>query len=227
MQNCWICDLGKIDYAESVKLQQRLSLLRSRDIIDDIVLLCEHDRVITCGTTTDPTNILWSEEELKAKGISVVKVKRGGDVTMHVPGQLVCYPILNVRYYRGVLSDYIGYLEQTALRSIKEFVPGADVWEKHPGIWIDEKQLAAIGLHISRSVTSHGIMVNVSSDVSLLEAINPCGMKGCHSTSIEIEAGKQVDMDHFKNSIANSFATIFDRQLVELSAEQLMEEIDV
>ena len=226
MQHCWICDLGMAEYAETVKIQQKLSLLRSRDVIDDILLLCEHDKVITCGTSTDPTNILWDEKKLADAGVSVVNVKRGGDVTMHVPGQLVCYPILNIRYYRGVLEDDIGYLEQMALKPIKEFVPEADVWDRHPGIWINEKQLAAVGLHISRSVTSHGIMINVSSDISLLEAINPCGMKGLHSTSVEIESGRKVDMRLFKESVVNCFADILEKDVEEIGVKQLLEDID-
>ncbi len=224
MQHCWICDIGLTEYEDAWMLQNRLGDLRREEAIDSVILFTEHKPVITCGSTSDKNNILWSESEIKKHGIEVIDSDRGGDVTLHCPGQLVAYMIFKLDYRKGIVRDLVRELETSVINTLANY--GLDTIRKdsHPGVFKDDRQISAIGMHLRQSVTSHGISLNVKPDLELFDSINPCGLKGVRATSMEKELNKEVDMIDVKNVLANELKTIFDLELEEISSDQIWEE---
>src|SRR6516164_6909136 len=184
-----ICDLGIHTWDAAFELQQRLVSARKAGAIDDVLLLCEHPHVITLGRNANRTNLLASEQVLRQKGVQLQPTNRGGDITYHGPGQIVSYPILNLGRIKRDVGWYVRALEEAMIRASREFgvesfrVPGKT------GIWVHsestEEKLGAIGVHLSRWVTSHGFAYNVSTDLRYFDLIVPCGIAGRKATSLE------------------------------------------
>ena len=187
--------LGRIDYRAAWALQRRLAAARAGGRIGDQLLLLEHPAVLTLGRTSDPGHILASPEELDARGIEVVRVERGGEVTYHGPGQLVAYPILALGRRGLLLRPLVRALEAAMIATCAARGVGATRRDGHPGCWIDPegpapRKIGALGLRVERGVTYHGIALNVSVDLADFELIDPCGMPGVVSTSIDRELGR-------------------------------------
>jgi lipoyl(octanoyl) transferase len=184
--------LGRIEYRDAHVLQRRLAAERADGQIGDRLLLLEHPRVLTLGRNSDPVHIRASAEELAARGIEVVRVERGGEVTYHGPGQLVAYPIVAL-HDRGLLvRPFVRALEAALAATCAAFGVDADRRDGHPGCWCDPdavvpRKIGALGLRIERGVTYHGIALNVGVDLADFELIDACGMPGVVSTSIERE----------------------------------------
>jgi lipoyl(octanoyl) transferase len=211
-----------MSYAEATKLQRRLLELRYQDIIDDILLILEHPPTVTLGKFGKTQNVLVDEQEMSRRGVTLFKSDRGGDATFHCPGQLILYPIMNLRARGGELRRYLHELEEVALRTLKEYGINAVRWSEHPGIWMDGKQIGAIGLRISRSISMHGLALNVSPDLSAFDIINLCGLPGIRATSMQQELGTNVDINGVSSRLKLCFEAIFNVELESISAEQVI-----
>jgi lipoyl(octanoyl) transferase len=244
-----LIQLGTVDYARGLALQQQLVALRKEEKIGDVLLLLEHKPVITLGRNAKATNVVASPEFLKDRGVELSECDRGGDVTFHGPGQIVGYPIFDLRGYAspdgkrktlGVI-EFVRRLEDVLMRTCADFeiptkrVPGLT------GVWTNtgesdarvgtaassvrrsearrhedepEAKLAAIGVHISRSITSHGFALNVNTDLSYFNLIIPCGIASKPVTSMQKELGRELDLKSVSESISRNFGVVFQSQIL-------------
>lgn len=208
-------ELGTLDYQSALDLQRELVELRQRGEIPDQLLLLEHPDVITLGVKNRSarTHVLESDEALAAKGIALFETGRGGDVTYHGPGQLVGYPIVDLKPDRCDVHRYVRDLEEVLIRVVSDFGIEAGRIEGLTGIWVGRDKLAAIGVRISRWVTSHGFALNVATDLSRFELIVPCGIADKGVTSMERLLGRRVAMDEVAKVVASRFAEAFARSI--------------
>jgi lipoyl(octanoyl) transferase len=247
-----VVQLGIVDYASGLGLQQQLVALRKQGKIGDVLLLLEHPPVITLGRNAKVANVIASAKLLTQRGVELFECDRGGDVTFHGPGQIVGYPILDLRGFaapqdkRKTLGavDFVRRLEEVLIRTCADFsiptkpIPGLT------GVWTDpqvlssraeendslanrslesrdlgvvfgsESKLAAIGVHISRSVTSHGFALNVNPDLSYFDLIIPCGITSKPVTSMQRELGRELDLNAVAESIWRNFGVVFESQML-------------
>lgn len=249
-----------IDYAIAQRLQQRLVDLRKGGRIGDVLLLLEHTPVITLGRNAKRANVIASDEALAARGVGLFDCNRGGDVTFHGPGQLVGYPIFDLRGFpaedgrRKTLGaiEYVRRLEEVLLRTCADFRIPAERVQGLTGVWTqtaaaqtagvagvpvlraepsttnnnkDQSKVAAIGVHISRGVTSHGFALNVNTDLSFFDLIIPCGITDKPVTSMQRELGHEVAMQGVAHSVTRNFGTVFRSQVLWLETlNALLEE---
>lgn len=187
--------LGRIEYGEAHALQKRLVDERSAGRIADQLLLLEHPAVLTLGRNSDPGHILATAEELRARGVEVIRVERGGEVTYHGPGQLVAYPIVALAPRELMIRPFVRALEAALIATCAAHGVTAGRRDGHPGCWCDPdgpapRKIGALGLRVERGVTYHGIALNVTVDLADFQLIDPCGMPGVISTSIAAERGE-------------------------------------
>ncbi|MGD0506266.1 MAG: lipoyl(octanoyl) transferase [Terriglobales bacterium] len=248
-----VVQFGQLDYGEGIRLQQRLVDLRKAGQIGDVLLLLEHSPVITLGRNAKARNVLASTEVLAARGVEVFECDRGGDVTFHGPGQLVGYPIFDLRGYSssppsadssqlqpvrktlGVV-DYVRRLEEVLIRTSGEFGIATRRVQGLTGTWTEssrgvsglrpdcgaeprhhttaEAKIAALGVHISRSVTSHGFALNVNTDLSYFNLIVPCGITAKAVTSMQKELGREVEMNDVAQAVSRNFGSVFGSQML-------------
>ena len=209
--------LGLVDYQAGLDLQQALVEQRKRGEIPDQLLLLEHPDVITLGVKTrhDRSHVLETPESLAAKGVALFETGRGGDVTYHGPGQLVGYPIFDLKPDRCDVHRYVRDLEDALIRAVLEFGITAGRVAGLTGIWVGdagrEDKLAAIGVRISRWVTSHGFALNVNTDLSRFGLIVPCGIVGRGVTSMQRLLGHAVPMAEVEDAVIRAFGAVFAR----------------
>src|ERR1700729_337227 len=230
--------LGRVPYGEALASQQQVIASRKQNLIADTLLLLEHPPVLTLGRNAHRSNIVASDAFLAQRGIELHEINRGGDVTYHGPGQLVGYPIIDLR---GDLPgkkgphlgpvDYVRLLEEALIRTCGDFGVMTQRICKLTGVWtiaggtIREKKIAAIGVHVSQGITSHGFALNVSPDLRDFEWIVPCGITDRQVTSLELEtdSGRQPTMEMALNAAARNFGRVFERQILwRESVDQLM-----
>src|SRR6476620_11197931 len=206
--------LATVPYAEGVDLQKRLVEQRKLDAIPDQLLLLEHPPVITLGVKTrdDRTHIVATPQTLEDEGIEVVETGRGGDVTYHGPGQLVGYPILDLKPDRCDVHRYVRDLEAVLIRAVERFGIRAGRMPGLTGVWVGADKLAAIGIRISRWVTSHGFALNVTTDLDHFGFIVPCGITGKGVTSFERLLGQAPTMADVSAAVIDGFAEVFDAE---------------
>ena len=211
--------LGTLDYQSALDLQRELVEQRKRGEIPDQLLLLEHPDVITLGVKNRGarSHVLESDATLAGKGIAVFETGRGGDVTYHGPGQLVGYPIIDLKPDRCDVHRYVRDLEEVLIRAVSDFGIDAGRVAGLTGIWVDvagrQAKLAAIGVRISRWVTSHGFALNVATDLSRFELIVPCGIADKGVTSMAALLGQTVSMDEVRSAVTLRFAEIFSRSI--------------
>jgi lipoyl(octanoyl) transferase len=255
-----LVQLGTLDYATGLRLQQQLVALHKEEKIGDVLLLLEHTPVITLGRNAKTANVIASPELLAQRGVELFECDRGGDVTFHGPGQVVGYPIFDLRNFAapdgrrktlGVI-EFVRRLEEVLIRTCADFaiptkrVPGlTGVWtnsDSRPGhrslsfraeendsqnrslesrnllsagaVHKAEAKLAAIGVHISRFVTSHGFALNANTDLSYFNLIIPCGITAKPVTSMQQELGRELDLNAVAESISRNFGTVFSKQML-------------
>lgn len=210
--------LGVVPYAEALALQQALVEERKAGRIPDQLLLLEHPPVITLGVKTrnDRSHIVATEEDLEAQGVEVFESGRGGDVTYHGPGQLVGYPILDLRPDRCDVHQYVRDLEEVLIRTASAFGITAGRVPGLTGTWVGREKLAAIGVRISKWVTSHGFALNVGTNLDHFGLIIPCGIADRGVTSIARQTGRAVEVAQVIPPVIEAFASVFDRAPVEL-----------
>jgi len=223
-------DLGLIGYAEAWELQKRVVAARKADAIEDVLLFCEHPHVITLGRSGKRENLLASEHVLRQKGVEFHASDRGGDVTYHGPGQIVGYPILNLGAIRRDVVWYVRMLEEAMIRATAEFGITAERVAGKTGIWVragsTEEKLAAIGVHISRWVTSHGFAYNVSTDLRNFDLIVPCGIADRKATSLEKLLGRSVEQKEVAPRIAKHLGEVLGVEMKEATKRELMEKLE-
>src|SRR5581483_8592285 len=217
-----LLQFGRVPYAEGLALQKALIEARYENRISNTLVLLEHPPVLTLGRNSSRANILARDEFLAYRGVEVHEINRGGDVTYHGPGQLVGYPIFDLRSFTPRLGavDYVRRMEEALIRACGDFgaqttrVPGrTGVWTPAGGN-ILEKKVAAIGVHISRGITSHGFALNVDPDLRDFELIVPCGIADRAVTSLELEADAPPTMDAARNAVARQFGRVFNHQVL-------------
>jgi lipoyl(octanoyl) transferase len=225
-QSLSVVDLGRLDYAAALALQQQVSALRQQESIGDVLLLVEHPPVLTLGRNAHREHVVAGDDLLARRGISLLETNRGGDVTYHGPGQLVGYPILHLRSFTPSLGivEYLRKLEEVLIRTCADYgiltqrAPGrAGVWTM-PGGNVPEKKIAALGVHVARWVTTHGFALNVTTDLNDFELIVPCGIRDRGVTSIEAEVDAAPSLSQVANSVSRHFGRVFGRQMVWLEA---------
>jgi len=223
--------LGHLDYATGLALQETLVGLRHQQRIGNVLLLLEHPPVLTLGRNSSRSNILASDETLAARGVEVHEINRGGDVTYHGPGQLVGYPIFDLRsfYPRLGAVDYVRKLEEVLIRACGDYGVPAQRIAGRTGVWtfaggsIRERKLAAIGVHISRGITSHGFAFNVTTDLRDFNLIIPCGITDRDVTSLELETDVPPDVENVMHTVSRYFGQVLDHQVLWLeSLEDLL-----
>jgi lipoyl(octanoyl) transferase len=212
--------LGRIGYAEGVERQKALVQARIAGEIDDTLLFVEHPPVITLGVRTRgaSTNIRADEGALAAQGVEVHETGRGGDITYHGPGQLVGYPILDLRPDRCDVHKYVRDLEEVMIRTTRDFGLESARIAGLSGAWVGADKIGAIGVRISRWITSHGFAFNVTTDLDFFNLIVPCGIETGGVTSLSRAAGRRISMHDAEAAIVRNFAAVFDRTVVEAVA---------
>jgi lipoyl(octanoyl) transferase len=225
MKTGLIIDLGMMEYGEAWTLQRRVVAARKAAAVPDVLLLCEHPHVITLGRSGKLANLRASDHVLRQMSVSFFETDRGGDITYHGPGQLVGYPILNLGEIRRDVAWYVRSLEEAMIRATAEFGISSRRVPGRTGVWVDvpdgaapaEEKLAAIGVHLSRWVTSHGFAYNVSTDLRYFDLIVPCGISDKRATSLEKLLGRgvdmKVDMKELGTKIAAHLGDLFDIDL--------------
>ncbi len=212
-------DLGCADYDEVWQLQHQLfdakveRKKQKEPSGDDWLLLVEHDPVITLGRHAETANLLISEDSLRERGVKLRRIERGGDVTFHGPGQLVAYPIIDLEHYRLGVKDYVNLLEESVIHTIAHFGVKGERVEGASGVWIgkgtpQERKICALGVKCSRFCTMHGLALNVNTDLSGFNLINPCGFVDKGVTSLQRETGRDMDMDEVKRVFVAEFRAL-------------------
>ncbi|MCZ6805517.1 MAG: lipoyl(octanoyl) transferase LipB [Deltaproteobacteria bacterium] len=207
------CKLGTIGYEEAHALQKELQAKRIAGEIGDTVLLLEHYPVVTLGRSATEQHVLASRETLEARGVTVHEVGRGGDVTYHGPGQLVAYPIIDLKPDRRDVRKYVWSLEETMIQTCADFGLDASRTEGLNGAWIGDRKVGAVGVRISRWVTMHGLALNANTDLSHFDLIVPCGIQDKEVTSISTELDRQVRVDEVTEPLARHFAALYDADI--------------
>lgn len=234
-KTCWVVDLGLIAYQPAFDLQRRLVAARKIGAVPDVLLLCEHPHVITLGRNGKQEHLLASSHLLRQMGVEFVPSDRGGDITYHGPGQIVGYPILNLAAIRRDVAWYVRQLEEAMTRATMEFGIVAGRKAGMTGVWVDNtaasgddtanyatsEKLAAIGVHLSRWVTSHGFAYNVSTDLRYFDLIVPCGIADKRATSLERLLSRAVRCEEVAPRIVVHLGDVFERDMQPASRENL------
>lgn len=228
--------LGRMEYAPALELQRELVELRHQERIANTLLLLEHPPVLTLGRNSHRSNILASDEFLASRGVTIHEINRGGDVTYHGPGQLVGYPIVDLRSFSPRLGpvDYVRLLEEVLIRFCASYQVFTQRIKGRTGVWtlpggsIAEKKIAAIGVHVSRGITSHGFALNVTTDLRDFQLIVPCGIQDRDVTSLELEVPSGtalLNMEGIAHQVAKYFGLVFGQPIMAVeSVNSLLEQ---
>ncbi len=218
--------LGIMDYGEALNIQENLLKLRQQGQITDVMLLLEHPPVLTIGRSGSPSNILLSQDMLKARGVAVYEVNRGGDVTYHGPGQLVGYPILDLNDHGRDVRSFFSRLEQTFINLLdEEYGITAERNPQYPGVWVGDEKITSIGCAVKRWVTMHGFAFNINTNLDHFKWINPCGITDKGVTSLERILGRQEDMEKVSEMVIHHFSKLFDLEPTIITKQQLFDYI--
>ena len=229
MQTAYFKDIGLIEYKEAWLFQEKFfnEILeiksKNRNEGSEIttknhLIFCEHPHVYTLGNSGNKENLLVNEEYLKSRGASFYKTNRGGDITYHGPGQIVCYPIFDLDNFFNDIGKYLRFLEEVIILTLKEYGISGERSKGETGVWLDvgkptARKICAMGVKTSRWVSMHGFAFNLNTDLSYFENIIPCGINDKKVTSLEKEMGHKIDIDHAKSLIKSNLERVFDLKL--------------
>lgn len=209
--------LGKCEYREALEIQYKLLEKRQKGEIEDTLIIVEHPPVITLGNQAEKANIIVSEEYLKQQGIDIIETNRGGDVTYHGTGQIVGYPIIDIKNSKIGVRDFVNGLEEVFIQLLKqEFGIAAERNSKHTGVWIGSDKILAIGLAVKRGVTMHGFAFNVNTNLQHFNFIVPCGITDKGVTSVEKIMGQTCNIDDMSKKVVDYFVKVFNYQEFEI-----------
>ena len=221
-RRCLCVDLPRIDYQDAWTLQTDLVAARwERRLDTDVILLLEHRPVFTLGRRGGMGNLTVSEDMLQERGIPVIQVERGGDITFHGPGQLVIYPIIDLNAARLGVADYVEMLEEAVIRVAADWGITAGRDPRNRGVWVGDSKLASIGIAVRRGISFHGVALNVSLALEPFGWINPCGLQGIGITSLEKELGRRVSMEKVCRDVRYHLGAVFHMELMMTRIEQL------
>ena len=218
----YIIDLGLTHYQRAWDLQHRLWSRRVEEELPDVLLLLEHPHVITLGRRGNRSHLIASPEVLEAMKIPLYHVERGGDVTYHGPGQIVVYPVFNLKDYGYRLVRYVSQLEEVVLSVLKDF---GIIGRRDPlnrGVWVDGEKIASVGVAIKRWVSFHGLSLNYETDLKYFELINPCGLQGKKMTSMAKILGTEISREYLVGRISFHFMQIFERDWEEKNLDEVL-----
>ncbi|HYV73431.1 MAG TPA: lipoyl(octanoyl) transferase LipB [Candidatus Binatia bacterium] len=218
--------LGRVAYGTALQLQHTLQEMRKAGRIENTLLLLEHPPVITLGRNARLDNVLAPPEFLAQRGVELFEIDRGGDVTFHGPGQLVAYPIFDLRSFEPKVGavEYVRRLEEVLIRTCGDYGIGTQRIKGLTGVWTyalrnkPEAKIAAIGVHISRGVTTHGFALNASTDLDFFSLIVPCGITGKPVTSIQRELQKPISLEEVATAASRNFGRVFHSQMLWLES---------
>lgn len=205
-----------ISYSDAWKLQREIFDEVVSGITSDTLILLEHDHTYTLGKIADKKNLLASEAQLKDANINIFEIDRGGDITYHGPGQVVGYPIINLKNWKQDTHKYLRALEEVIIKTCNEYNISAGRNTEHTGVWIEDRKIAAIGIKVSRWVTMHGFAFNVNTDLSYFNGIIPCGIKDKTVTSLKAELKSEIPIEEVKEKLLKNFVDIFEFEAVEM-----------
>ena len=208
------CDLDFIDYQEAWDLQKDILNLRVDEKVNDVLFLLEHPHTYTLGKVADKKNLISSENYLHENKISVFDIDRGGDITYHGPGQIVGYPIMDLKKWKQDTHKYLRSLEEVIIKTSAEYGLKGIRDPKYTGVWIEDRKIAAIGIKVSRWVTMHGFAFNVNTDLDFFSGIIPCGITDKGVTSLKNELSRPIDISEVKEKLVNNFKIIFEYEKV-------------
>jgi lipoyl(octanoyl) transferase len=215
-------------YAEALELQRAVAAARIAGTVpEDVLLLVEHPPVVTLGRSTKAANLTSSPEFLRERGVELFEVERGGDVTFHGPGQLVGYPIFDLKRHRQDLHWYLRQVEESLIRALATYAIPAERNVGYTGVWTRGRKIASIGVHARDWVTWHGFALNVTTDLSFFDLIVPCGIQGVTMTSIAREAGREPSMEDAEAAAVEAFASVFELEPVTRERSELLTDIGI
>ncbi|UCE82853.1 MAG: lipoyl(octanoyl) transferase LipB [Deltaproteobacteria bacterium] len=227
LQDGWLVNLGQAKYLEVLDLQRRLVELRQGNVVPDTLLLVEHEPIITLGRRGSTDNILSSAAELALQGIRIQKAERGGDVTYHGPGQLVCYPIVHLTQRNLSVRRFVDLLEETIIQVLANFGIQASREPQHRGVWVSHLKVAALGVAIRRWVSFHGIALNVSPNMAHFCHINPCELKSEQVTSMAKLLGETPSMEEVIQKVVGRFVEQFPGRWRNISPNEILTEVQM
>ena len=195
-------DLKRKNFLDTLQIQESLRSKVLKNNTDNYLILVEHDHVYTLGKNANSNNILKSTCE-------IIQTQRGGDVTYHGPGQLVAYPIINLKKKKIGVKNYISMIEKLISNILIDYNLEPQILKEETGVWVQDKKIASIGIHVTRGVTMHGLAINVNTDLSYFDNIISCGIQGVKMTSLDKELGKKIRMNDIKKSLITHFNQIF------------------
>lgn len=221
-KEAWILNLDTVPYEEAFALQKRLVVLRSQGTICDTLILLEHPPVFTITRKATLKNILASQDELQDRGISLCQTNRGGDITYHGPGQIVGYPIMNLKDHGKDLHKYIRNIEEIIIALLADFGIAAHRDKANPGVWIGDEKIAAIGIAVKSSwITMHGFAFNVNPDLDHYSLIVPCGITNKGVTSLRKLLGSPIRMVEVREKLIHHYAQVFNLRTRNISLEEI------
>jgi lipoate-protein ligase B len=218
----YIIDLGLIDYKKAWDIQHRLWSRRVEGELPDLLILLEHPHVITLGRRGNGSHLIVSPEVLEAMKILIFHVERGGDITYHGPGQMVVYPILNLKEYGYRIVRYIDQLEEVVLRVLRDFGIEGRRDPLNRGVWVGREKIASVGVAVKRWVSFHGFALNYETDLKYFDLINPCGLKGKKVTSMTEILGTEIPRKRLSERILFRFKEVFKRDWEEKDLKELI-----
>ncbi len=209
-----VIDLKKIGYQEAYTIQKNIFKACDHNETSDTILFQENPPTITIGRGGSLNHLLISEQQLKNRGIDLVHVDRGGDITFHGPGQCVISLILHLKEYTNNIHDYLRKLEEAVMLLLSDYKITAHRIEGYSGVWVGSHKIASVGIAIEHGITRHGIAINVDPDLSFYDVIIACGIKDVQVTSIKKLTGKNIDIDHVKQGFLRAFKHMFDVEYI-------------
>ena len=218
---CQAYYLGVIEYGEALRLQESLVKARIAGDIPDTILFLQHPPVITMGTSAREENIIATEDSLKKEGLDIVYTDRGGDITVHEPGQLVCYPVFDLKTKERDLHLYVRNLEEVVIRTLSEFSIAAHRESSYPGVWVGEEKICAVGIRVSKWVTKHGFALNINNDLKYFSYVYPCGIIDKRVTSMSQLLGHKLNMENVMLRIIENCSQVFCSDIKLKSPEYL------
>ena len=221
-----VVGLGRMPYGDALRLQRDLAEFRiARTVRDDMLLLVEHPPVVTLGRSFRQKNLATQPEELASRGIELFEIERGGDVTLHAPGQLVGYPIYDLNEHQPDLHLFLRQIEAALIRTLAETGIAGRRREGLTGVWVDDRKIASIGIHVKKWVTWHGFALNVLTDLALFDLIVPCGIDDVVMTSLQKELAERAPRDLWARTLDGvmlAFCETFDQTPQAVTVEDLL-----
>ena len=214
--------VGRLDYGRSLSVQKARVAARQQDLVDDGLLLLEHPPVVTLGRNAEAENVRATLSGMAERGVELFRTGRGGDVTFHGPGQLVGYPVVDLKPDRRDVHRYVRDLEEVLIRTAGDFRVQAGRVEGLTGVWVGREKLAAIGVRISRWVTSHGFAFNVSTELDYFDLIVPCGIRDRGVTSLQRLLGRRVPLEEVAACVASHFGRVFAREMIRSTPDEML-----